>query len=246
MGGLAYLIFKQEKNFNEWFLLLTLIFLTTFIYEQTYMKWFMPIFVIPLAGIGLMNIVKLSEKRRYVVPLLTIFLLLSLSFSGFYQFLHTYDTDKFNERYVEESTYKTGRWMKDYIKEGCAISNDELFGNRIFAASETTHLLIPSSKMGYIYDLFNINISEFDRYQITSEDFWFSGYKGRAIGEYTWESVHKLRRYPHEFNITHLVENMKCEGNINWHHSNNPVGLLHFAYEKDCIYDCGNINIWEL
>jgi len=249
IGGLGYLIFKNNKRFGEWYLLLTLIFLTIFIYQQTYMKWFLPIFLVPLAGIGLINVLRASEKRKYVLPVVTIFLLLIVSFSAYYQFIHFLPepgTSPRNERYIEESTNKAGRWMKENINGGAAISNDELFGNRIFAASETTHLLTPSTFANQVYGFISVNTSKFKRYPITSEDFWFSGYKGPAIGENAWLSVHRLRNSPKEFNITHLVENRKCKGNINWHHSSNPVKLLRLAYEKNCVYDCGNINIWSL
>jgi len=250
IGGLGYLIFKRDKNFKEWFLLLTLILLTTFIYQQTYMKWFLPIFLVPLAGIGLINVLRTSEKRKFVLSIVVVFLLLTVSFSAYYQFLHflpTSGTSQINERYVEESTYWTGRWMKDNIYGSAAISNDALFGNRIFAASKTMHLLTPTTLANQIYGFISVNPSEFKRYSITSEDFWFSGYEGPAVGENAWKSVHLLRRLPHEFNITYMVENRKCKGNINWHHGTYPSELLQLAYnEKNCIYDCGNINIWEL
>lgn len=250
IGGLAYIILKRDKCFGEWFLLLTLILLTTFIYQQTYMKWFLPIFLVPLAGIGLINVLRASEKRKFILPVVTIFLIMSISFSAYYQFIHflpASETSQINERYVEESTYKTGRWMKDNINGSAAISNDELFGNRIFAASETTHLLTPATLADQIYGFISINISEYKRYPITEEDFWFTGYEGPAVGENVWESVHLLRRSPHEFNISHVVENAKCEGNVLWHHTSNPLELLQLAYnEKNCIYDCGNINTWEL
>jgi hypothetical protein len=106
VGGLAYLVFKSNKGFGEWFLLLTLILLTVFIYHQTYMKWFLPIFVIPFAGIGLINVIRASGKRRYVLPVVTIFLLLALSFSAYYQFicfLPEQGANPLNERYIEES-----------------------------------------------------------------------------------------------------------------------------------------------
>ena len=248
IGGLVYIIFKQNKSFNEWFLLLTLILVTTFIYQQTYMKWFLPIFAFILAGIGLINVLRASEKRKYVLPIVTIFLLMTISFSAYYQFLHTYETDPFNERYIEESTYKTGRWMKENIIKGCAISHDESFCNRIFAASETVWHLIPASTCDQIYGFVSINLSEFKRYPITEEAFWSSGYEGPAIGEASWYSVNMLQRSPSDFNITYVVENKRTTGNIiTWHHGNYPSKLLYLAYnEKNCIYDTGNINIWRL
>ena len=249
IGGLAYLIFKHNKGFGEWFLLLTIILVTTFIYQQTYMKWFLPIFVIPLAGIGLMNIVKLSEKRKNVLSLIVIFLLLALSFSAYFQFIHFLPepgVTVINERYVEESTYKTGRWMKDNIITGSAISNNDLFSTRIFAASETTHLFTSSTLVGFIYGFIDLNLSEFERYPLTEEEFWFTGYKGPGPAEATWSYVHRMLTSPQELNITYLVEDRKCEGNVHWHHGTYPSKFLPLAYEKDCIYDCGNINIWSL
>lgn len=246
IGGLAYIIFKQNKCFGEWFLLLTLIMLTPFIYEQTYMKWFLPIFLVPLAAIGLINILRASEKRKYVLPVVTIFLLLTVSFSGYYQFLHTYRTSPFNERYIEESTYKAGRWMGDNIN-GSAISNDKSFGDRIFATSETTYLLTPYVIVAQIYGFVSVNISEFKRHPITEEDFWFGSYEGPAIGETTWEFVNALWWSPQEFNVSYVVENRRCRGNVYWHHGSYSSKLLHLAYnEKNCIFDSGNINIWEL
>ncbi|RLI54129.1 MAG: hypothetical protein DRP09_13905 [Candidatus Thorarchaeota archaeon] len=248
IGGLAYLIFKRDKRFGEWFLLLTLILLTTFIYEQTYMKWFLPIFVIPLAVIGLMNVLRTREKRKYVLPAVIIFLLMTVGFSAYYQFIHFLpepDANLINERYIEESTYSTGRWMKYNIINGSAISNDATLGTRICGASETVHFLTTSTTVNQIYGFININISDFERYPLTSEDFWFNGYKGRDIGEYAWESVHRMWKSPHEFNIRYMVENRKCSGRICWHHGNYPQ-FLHHTYAQDCIYDSGSINIWLL
>lgn len=249
IGGLAYLVFKRDKGFGEWFLLLTLILLVTFVYQQTYMKWFLPIFLVPLAGIGLINALRASETRKYVLPVFTIFLLFVVSFSAYYQFIHFLPepgASPMNERYIEDSTYTTGRWMKGNIVNGSAISNDAVMDNRFFSASETTYLLIGSTISNYIYGFISVNISEFKRYPLTSEDFWFTGYESRDLGENAWESVHTKFMSPLEFNICYMVENRKCRGNINWLHSSNPVKFLKSTYEKDCIYDCGNIYIWHL
>jgi len=245
IGGLGYLILKYKKSFGEWFLLLTLIFLTAFIYQQTYMKWFLPIFIIPLACIGLINIIKFSKKIKYAIYAAIIFLVVSISFSGYYQFLHNYKESPFNERYIEESTYKTSRWMKDNIN-GSTISNDELFGIRIFAASETTRMLTHSATANQIYGFITINISQFKRYPLTKEAFWFSGYEGPDIGEATWEYVNRMWKPLHEIKIAYVVENRRGKGNLIWSHGLIPSPLLKFAYEKDLVYDTGDINIWRL
>jgi len=244
IGGLCYLILKNNKSIGEWFLVLTLIFLTTFIYQQTYMKSFIPVFLIPLACIGLLNIIKL-KNRKFALSLVVIFLVVSLSFSGFYQSVHAYKESNFNKRYIEESTYKTGLWMKDNLN-GSAISNDIYFGNRIFATSETTHLLTHTTIANQIYGFISINISEYKRYPLTGEDFWFSGYEGHDIGEITWEYVHRMWKPLEEFNITYVVENRKGKGNLIWGHGFKPSPLLNYAYEKDLVYNTGDIYIWKL
>ena len=247
VGGLVYMMFKPDKSFREWFLLLTVIFLTTMIYEQTYMKWFLPIFLIPFACIGLVNILRSERRRRYALAIVTISLLLSISFSGFYQFLHFQPTHGMNERYMDDSTYIAGTWVKEYVI-GTGVSNDKLFGFRIAAVSETTHHLTASTLSGIAYGFISSNISQFKFYPTTSEDFWFNvGVYERDWGEYNWVYLHKMGIKPHKFNITHFVENTKAQGNVIWNHASFTSKLLHHAYEeKGCVYDCGKARVWDL
>lgn len=210
------------------------------------MKMFLPIFLIPLAGIGLLNIIKFSENKKYAMSVVVIFLVLSPSFSGYYQFLHKPIESSFNKRYIEDSTYKTGRWMKDMIN-GSSISNDILFGSRIFAASETTHLLTTSGVANQIYGFTNINISMFKRYPLTKEEFWFDGYEGPDIASDTWEAVNMLWKSPNDFNITYFVENTNGNGNLIWGHRAEPSKLLYQAYDKGyLVYDGGKAKVWKL
>ncbi len=246
IGGLLYLIFKQIKTLEEWFMLLSGISLITFIYIPTYLKWFLPIFVIPLSCVGLVNIMKLKGRRSLFVVIA--FLLLALCFSSYYQFIHFLPSPGMrgmHERYMEDSTYLTGRWMK-YHLNGSAISNDATLGKRIFAASETSHVLTGSTISDFIYGFINLNLSEFKRYPITSEEFWFDGYKGPAVGEITWDYIHKFGRFQ-PFKLFYIIENKRCIGNVLWHHGIYPSKLLHFAYDnRNCIYDCERIYIWDI
>ena len=246
-GGLGYLIFKSNKNFREWFLLLTIIFITALIYEQTYMKSFMPIFLIPFACIGVMNILR-SERKKYVLTILSAFLLISLSFSGYYQFLHFLPTHGINERYTEDSTYTAGRWMREYVN-GSAISNDMRFGYRVAATSETVHHLVESTLLSVTYGFIEADISQFKFYPITSEKFWFDvGEMKIDMGEFVWNHINNLdRTSPSDFNVSYAVENTNAMGNVIWHHGRYPSKLLYYAYDNDdCVYSCGKVNIWKL
>jgi hypothetical protein len=112
--------------------------------------------------------------------------------------------------------------MKGEIVNGSAISNDAFMGGRIFAASETTHLLTTDTISNCIYDYISVNISDYKKYPLTSEDFWFSGYKGPDIGEIVWESVHRMDCSPYKFNIWYVVESKKCGSRICLHNGDYP------------------------
>jgi len=244
VGGLAYMIFKHDKSFSEWVMLLSVIFLTALIYEQTYMKCFLPVFAVPFICIGLVNILR-SERKRYAMTIVSIFLIASLCFSGYYQFLHFKPTHGMNERYIEDSTYTAGRWMKEYVT-GSAISNDRFFGYKIAAASETTHHLVMYTLLTSTYGFVTVNLSQFKWHPITSEEFWFNvGAVRRDLGEYSWNSLNILDAKPCRFNITYFAENTKAGGDVIWHHGRYPSKLLHYAYkEMDCVYNCGKVRIW--
>jgi hypothetical protein len=208
------------------------------------MKWFIPVYAIPLACIGLINVIKI-KNNKYIPVIFVIILISSLSFSGYYQFLHTYRETPYDARYVEESTYSTGSWMRDHI-DGISISNDIVFGERIFAASETAHLFTDRTTTNQIYGFSNINISDYKRYPLTTEDFWFSGYEGPDIGEVEWEKNHDMRNSPNKYNISYIVENKKSRGKLIWNHGYVSSKLLELAYENNLIYDAGDISLWEI
>lgn len=245
IAGLCYLILKTKKNFVEWFLIISAMFLTMLIFLQTYMKWFLPVIVILFAGIGLLNITNLSKRNRFAFTVLSIFWIFSIVFSSFYQF-YIETKDPFNERYIEESTYTTGRWMKQNLN-GISISNEKTFGERIFAASETSHLILSITSINAIYGFDSINITKYKRYSINSDKFWFSGFEGPDPAEITWINLHRMIEFPHEFNVTYIIENRKInKGTLFWNHGFEISPLLQLAYGKNRIYDTGNIDIWKL
>lgn len=246
VGGLVYMVFKRDKSFSGWVMLLSIIFFTALIYEQTYMKWFIPIFVAPFIAIGLVNILR-TERKQYALTIVSIFLIAALCFSGYYQFLHFSPARGMNERYMEDSTYTAGRWTKDYVT-GSAISNDRFFGIRMAAASETTHYLVPSMMIDFTYGFVTVNLSEFRWYPVTSEDFWFDvGVARCALAECTWDNLNILGAKPCNYNITHFAEHTNARGDVIWHHGRYPSKLLHYAYDEEgCVYDCGKVRVWDL
>ncbi len=243
IGGFLYLVFKRNKEFGEWFLILSLMFLTVFVYEQTYMKWFIPIFAIPFASMGLFNIIKDSKNKIVATKVFMLFIIGSIIFSGYYQYINIYEEDAYSERYLEKSVFETGLWVQNHITE-TATTNDIQFGRRIASVADTSHILTDSTILNEVYGFYNVNISNFERHPITSEDFWFSGYKGKDYGLIKWERVQKGT--DDDTSVKFFVENTRANGNIIWNHKIVPSPLLKDARSQNKIYDNEISNIWTL
>ncbi|WP_156157472.1 hypothetical protein [Methanosarcina siciliae] len=244
IGGLVYLTLKQNKVFNEWILLLSTLSLASFIYVPTYMKWFIPLFLVPLAGIGIINILK-AQNKKYTVILLTIILIVPIIYTGYFQYISKYEENEYYGRYIDGTTYNTGVWMKEFTS-GNAISNNEVFSYRIFAISDTTHFLIPYTTIDAIYDFVDTNVSSFKRYPLSSDKFWFDGYEGPDFGENLWYSLHELERSPEELEIEYIVEYVKANGNVVWNHASFPSKIIERGHSESLIYDVGTIKIWNI
>lgn len=243
-SGLIYLTLKKNKTFSELFLLINIIFITMLIYSQTYMKWFIPVLFTPLIGISLINIANSKVKSRFI--LITIFLITSIIFSGYYQFLNEYDTGALDERYITDSNYITGKWMKNNL-QGIGISNDQFLGSRIFSTTETLHQVTNSPTNNYIYNFSNVNSLEYEYNPVTSEEFFYStGYVTEDIEQDLWYNINMMQENPQEFGINHIVENPKSGGSLIWTHKTLPSKILRKAYqEDDLIYDIGTIRVWK-
>ncbi|WP_367343970.1 hypothetical protein [Methanomethylovorans sp.] len=247
IGGISYLVFKHEKKYSEYLLLLTIVFLTPFIYKLTYMKMFISAFLIPFAGYGFSNFTRCIFKQKRQAVVIVLSLLLITSFVSYYQFLNEYNfnDENVNERTLKLSSYSAGNWMKENTF-GNAISNNDLLGVRISSVAETTHFVVMSSVIDQVYGFIEANISEFKMYPITSEDFWYSGYAGPDHGNEIWADIHRLVKYPDEFNITYVVEDINALGNVVWNHSPFRSKLITESHtNKGCVFDNGNIKIWK-
>lgn len=243
LGGLLSLISKTNKNSKEWFILISAMLLTMFIYQETYMKNFIGIIAIFFISVGLLNVTKVTfHKKKYISSLLIIFLVSSIGISSYYQFIHDYGT---NDRAVGDSSYYTGNWIKEKINEPC-ISNSLIATDRLFSLSETVHFLTASTTVNQIYGFNNINISQYERYSLKSDDFWLNGYKGPDVGESTWHAIHMLWNSPSDYSIRYVVEDTETRGNIVWGHGGVQSKLLQDAYSTNCIYNTGNYKIWDL
>lgn len=251
LGGVGYLMFKTNKSFEEWVFLVSLIFLIPLFYSQTYMKWFILIILSLLIGMGLINIFNKLTTTNYhkkiVIGLIVLLLISTTSFTGYYQYLYAYRENPYDERFIEESTFKGGLWMTENIN-GYAVSNDFIYSKRICAISNIPFLL-HTNAINQIYGFINISELNFFMYPFSSEKFWYDAYKinGADPSEVKWDGINEGEFLPSEVNISYFAENTKTYGNVFWNHGSYPSKLLEYAHkERYCIYDNGGTNIWTL
>lgn len=261
IGGFTYLVFKQNKRYEEWSLLFMLLFLAVFIQQQMYMKWFISIFAFLLAGVAFMNLYKLHEdekKKKHIITVIVAILLLSVSFSGYFQFLHTYQTSAdSSERHMRDDTYITGLWIKEHIMAGKGICNSRQMGFGL-AATSSLPFLTGSAADDQAYGFVEAQKDfELEKNPITSEEFWLASPYERVAGtssdgywQMLMESEYSSSQGEHllsKFNLTHVMENTKIQGRWVSHHGLGHANFLHSLYgEKDIIYDGGRVTVWCL
>ena len=251
VSGYIYLVLKRNKQFEEWFLLLCLAGLAPFLYIITYMKWFIIFFVSLLAGIALTNIanVKLRTQKRKIPSLVVItILLLSISFTGYFQYLHFLNDPRPNKRYTEESTYLSALWCKDNIDKNKNMIAGTYVPCRFFAISGVSTLTgcCPTDLAYGFVDPDELEVEEVHSY--TSPEYYMHdpykavnhSYSGWYVLTILHTDINKHASVAYrsiaEFNLSYYVES-KVFGN---------VFARSVQQTKDCLYDNGKISVWNL
>lgn len=258
IGGFVSLFFKSNKKYEEWFLLAILIMLTVFIFETRYMKWFILIFAMLLAGIGFSNISRVSSFRKNYT-ILVVILLISVSFSGYFQYLHVYEKDfgdkYIGPRYISEHEFFTSLWINDAIK-GNLITNSRWVSFKMAAISG--NVFLTGSYVGdQIYGLVTVSDYELEMRPITSEEFYMnSPYKvvnGTDSDSY-WTIIMD-REYNNnwntkllqKFNIMYVVEDERLNNNWWSHHGMHySPFIVSISNDKERIYNNGDFSIWRI
>ncbi len=250
-GGGVYLLLKRDKKFEEWFLLLALIGLTPLLYIPTYMKWFIILFACLLIGIGLTNVAITNtdaKKRKYALSFVTILLLISSIYSGYYQYLHFLDDLDPRTRHMEERTYVGALWMKDNIDKDKNMTVGGYITNRVFSTSEVPTLTgLEAADLAYGF----VDPNKLEVEQIHSPlsvNFYFHD-PYTAINYTPLDTLlnHMLHddiknrasrwiRPIYEFNVSYYVENKAFS----------DAFTRSVQQIKNNIYDNGKIRVWDL
>ena len=248
IGGFTYLLFKHNKRPEEWFLMLTLLGIIPIFFNLTYGKFFIVIFFIILSGIGITNVLGNSniQKRKYAIIFTVICILLSASFTCFYQHYRTniVGRSEFNERYMEDGTYVAALWMKENIDKRIVCNN---IANRVFATSEVP-TLTGDGTIDLTYNFTNITDINISKISPLSTEFYFEGpYIRTPHTPYTSYFVAELNDNEYDsrlgkmiiskFNLSYIVEDEDI--------GDNPL-IRSVHRDRDNVYDNAKIQIWCL
>ena len=248
VGGLSYLMFKHNKSFEEWFLVIALLGLTPLLYVGKYTKWVFLSFAFLLIGVALTNIAKIkirTEKKKYSTFIVIILLLLSISFTGYYQYLHFLNNPNPNKRYMEEGTYIGALWIKDNINKDKNIFSESYISLRVFSTSEVptfTGSGVPDMAYGFvnpnkleitqIHSPLSVNFYLHEPYRPNISTSWRDWKIRTSAIDDPW-----ARRLIPEYNLSYYVDNEDIS---------NALSRSLQQAKNDVYYDNGKIHIWQL
>ena len=155
LTGLTYLVFKRDREFGEWFIVLTALLWAPFMWISIYAHYFASILLGILMCVAIANIARTyNPDRKQIFSVVIIILLLFISFSGFYQ--HWRPNIERSQRacqwYMEDSTYNCALWVRDSIDENKRMiggPDNQHTPSRIFAISEVPVLVMPETDITY-------------------------------------------------------------------------------------------------
>lgn len=245
IGSIFHLIFKKQKTFEEWFVLFSLIGFTPFFYLANYGKWFFLSLSFIMIGIGVLNAIYslMNKKKSYAAIVLLIFLLSSLIYSGYFQYIHNQDD---TNRYMDDETYRVSLWMKDTIQEP-TFAGDKFLGIRTLSISEVPMLTgqgFNDISYGFVnpevldvskaYSALSPNFYLYEPYVVNGPSSSWVLWSMRTTS-YNSEGSY-AQRHVESYNFSYFIEQIR---------GSSSFGRSLTSTESK-LYDSGNIRVWSL
>lgn len=251
VGGFSYLILKRNREFGEWFLILSLIFFSPFLYIDKYAQFISNILLGLFMSIGIVNLKESNFDKKRVFSMIIIILLLFVSFSAFYQHWRTnVGRQPINQFYMEDTTYNGALWIKNNIEAKRLIGNDDQVSTRIFAVSEVPTLVMPETDL--TYGFFNAsNIKTIMNSPFSVEFYLHNPYITPNFYTETESALWNLNSLDIDndhaklitstFNLSYFIENSFFSRFF----SDNEL-ILSLEKKRELIFSNGRIRIWCL
>ncbi len=236
-GGLAYLTFKKDKKFEEWYFLLAFLGLSPLFYNQTYGIYIQLLFPIFFISVAFKNILvpKKIGTNKIIVSIIVIMIISLSTFSCFYNHFRTGQAKSY--WYMSEEEYMTSKWSKNYISEGQIAISQGLLSQRILVTSDGN----PSSP--------KVNMSEIETIKMSpiSTRYYFDGPYVLKPGT----SLSGLLNWLYEFDnvddsrAQNIIKNLDAKYSIidNNYYTNLDTSIRN---TRNKLYDSGQFNFCML
>jgi hypothetical protein len=213
-----------------------------------YAKWFILIFASILAGIGFINLINIRLFYKNSIYVLIFFLIISVSFSGYFQILHERKSDIAS---ISDSEYMTSIWIKQY--SNAFISNSRIDGWKI-AAISNNHFLTGSSTADQAYGFIDVRDYNLTKRPISSEEYWLDSPYVITQSDYYWQMIMERdikeslnKRLIKKFNITMFMQSTKLGNSwLSSHGYRSSPFVSSISNNQNRIYDSGNLYIWDI
>lgn len=137
--GFSLLILKIDKTRIELFIILLLLFFISFLIDTTYLSFFVLPLIIPFIGLGIFEVLKNIEDRKFIsISVFIAVILLSVIFTEIAQ--NEVLEQKFAKKsgfkqWIDDKSYNTALYIRTIESNGSLISNDYQLHRRLWAIS---------------------------------------------------------------------------------------------------------------
>lgn len=249
-GGIIYVLLKNNKSFEEWYILILLLIFTPLIYLDKYGKFLLIPLTIIFISTAFMNLIRLGIKhKRRLKIFIVLILLLSVSYSSFFNHIRTSDSSSY--WYMSDEIFYIGNWAKNYVPEeshaiGPSADNTPAsLNSKRFSAISEGHFIIPTQgAVDLAYGLVNKSEINYVKNSILSTDFYFEGpftsqSEYSSMGKVNWILGQKNIEDP---KIEGMISNMSA--NYVFEDTDKACNIMPSVYNtKDRIYDSGSFRI---
>jgi len=118
-AGLMYLIFKQDKNHKDWFILIVTAGFTPMFYSLAYGPFILLLPVIYLISISFSNLFLMLNKSKLIHIIVIGLILSSVAFSSYYMHFRTGSSTE--GWYMDDRTNVAGIWTRSAFEENTRI-----------------------------------------------------------------------------------------------------------------------------
>ncbi|ETA69096.1 hypothetical protein MettiDRAFT_2589 [Methanolobus tindarius DSM 2278] len=245
IGAFIYLIFKKNKDINEWFLLIS--FIPTFFlsFNQTYGYIVTYLFITIIGTFGFSNIIKIyPTNKKYIRQFLILVLILNVAFSSFFTHYKTGIVGGYYDWYMGEETYVTGNWIQEYISPDEYAIGNGFETTRLFASYGGLPAMYSDDVNNYINGFLVPNESNYRKNSVTSTDFYFDNPYVLKSGTTSSGLLNWMLQFPiTNKNAITFVEGLNVSYFFDDNYRSEPL-FQSLPANKPLIYDSGRLSIF--